>query len=80
MKPGLWLDDYHLACRAVEAEGDDFIICNLSLYLTDSTRTWLEHLTEDRIHSWADLREIFVGIFQGMYKRPRNPWDLKSYR
>ena len=21
-----------------------------------------------------------MGNFQGMYKRPRNPWDLKNYR
>ena len=37
--PGLWLDDYHLACRAGEAEEDDFIIRNLHLYLADSART-----------------------------------------
>ena len=24
--------------------------------------------------------EIFVGNFQGTYKRPGNPWDLKNYR
>ena len=27
-----------------------------------------------------DLKEIFVGNFQGTYKRPGNPWDLKNYR
>ena len=38
MNPGLWLDDYRLACRADGAEGDDFIIRNLSLFLTDLAR------------------------------------------
>ena len=27
-----------------------------------------------------DLKEIFMGNFQGTYKRPGNPWDLKNYR
>ena len=35
---------------------------------------WLEHLPSNAIQSWADLR----GNFQGTYKRPGNPWDLKN--
>ena len=41
---------------------------------------WLEHLPSNRIQSWVDLKEIFVRNFQGMYKHPGNPWDLKNYR
>ena len=41
---------------------------------------WLEHLPSNAIQSWADLKEIFVGNFQGTYKRLGNPWDLKNYR
>jgi hypothetical protein len=59
---------------------DDFVIRNLPLSLADSTQTWLEDLPADRIHSWSDLREIFVGNFQGTYERPQNPWDLKNCR
>ena len=40
----------------------------------------MEHLSSNAIQSWADLMEIFVGNFQGTYKHPRNPWDLKNYR
>ena len=32
------------------------------------------------IQSWADLKEIFVGNFQGTYNCPGNPWDLKNCR
>ena len=42
--PGLWLNDYHLACQLGGATDDAVIIRNLSLYLTDSAHTWLEHL------------------------------------
>ena len=61
-------------------DNDDFIIRNLPLFLADSTRAWLEHLPSNAIQSWADLREIFVGNFQGIYKHPGNPWDLKNCR
>ena len=48
------------------------------LFLADSARTWLEHLSPNRIQSWANLKEIFVENFQDTYKRPVNPWDLKN--
>ena len=47
--PGLWLEDYRLACQAGGADNDDFIIRNLPLFLVDSARTWLEHLLPNRI-------------------------------
>ena len=78
--PGLWLEDYRLTCRMGEAESDAFIICNIPLYLADSARTWLEHCPADKIACWEDLREIFVGNFQGMYERPGNSWYLKNCR
>jgi hypothetical protein len=43
-------------------------------------KTWLEHLASDRIQNWLDLKEIFVGNFQGTYECPGNPWDLKNCR
>jgi hypothetical protein len=58
---------------------DSFIIHNLPLFLADSAQTWLEHLSPNKIQSWADLKEIFVKNFQGMYTCPGNPWDLKNY-
>jgi hypothetical protein len=78
--PGLWLEHYRLACRAGGVDSDYFIIHNLPLFLADSARTWFEHLPADRIHNWSDLKEIFVGNFQGTYEHPENPWDLKNYQ
>jgi hypothetical protein len=62
---------YQLACQAGDADSDSFIICNLPLFLADSARTWLEHLPPNKIQIWADLKEIFVGNFQGTY----TPWE-----
>ena len=39
--PELWLEDYQLACQADGAYSDDFIICNLPLFLANShERGW----------------------------------------
>jgi hypothetical protein len=42
--PRVWLNDYCLACQLGGATSDEVIIRNLPLHLTDSARTWLEHL------------------------------------
>jgi hypothetical protein len=78
--PELWLDDYRLVSQLGGMDDDLFIIHNLSLFLTDSVRAWLEHLPACHIRNWADLIKVFVGNFQGTYVCPGNPWDLRSYR
>jgi hypothetical protein len=45
-----------LACHTGGATDNLFVIKNLPLYLSDSARTWLEHLLKDKIHDWTDLR------------------------
>jgi hypothetical protein len=54
-------------------DSDSFIIRNLPLFLADLARTWLEHLPPNKIQSWADLKEIFVGNYQGTYTCLGNP-------
>ena len=44
-KPELWLADFRLACQVGGARGDDrAIIRQLPLFLSDTTRRWLEEL------------------------------------
>jgi hypothetical protein len=45
----VWLEDYHLACRAGRADDDLFIIQFLPIYLVDSARAWLDHVPRDMI-------------------------------
>jgi hypothetical protein len=63
MNPRVWLNDYRLACQLGRATSDEDIIHNLPLHLTDSARTWLEHLPASQIHNWDDLVRTFVGNF-----------------
>jgi hypothetical protein len=76
--PRVWLNDYHLACQLGGATTDEVIIRNLPLHLSDSARTWLEHLPASQIHNWDDLVCTFVGNFQGTYVHPGNSWDLRA--
>jgi hypothetical protein len=76
--PHVWLNDYRLACQLGGASTYEVIIRNLPLHLTDSARSWLEHLPPSQIHNWDDLVRTFVGNFQGTYVRPGNSWDLRA--
>jgi hypothetical protein len=76
--PSVWLEDYRLVCHAGGATDDVFIIKNLPLYHGDSARTWLEHLSQNKINDWTDLRRVFVGNFQGTYMRPSKQWELRN--
>jgi hypothetical protein len=48
-RPELWLADYRLACQLGGTDDDNLIICNLPLFLSDTTRAWLEHLPSGQI-------------------------------
>jgi hypothetical protein len=61
--PWVWLNDYRLACQLGSATTDEVIIRNLPLHLTDSTRTWLEHLPPSKTHNWDDLVRTFMWNF-----------------
>jgi hypothetical protein len=63
MDPRVWLNDYRLACQLGGATSDEVIIRNLPVHLSDSARTWLEHLPASQIHNWDDLVHTFVDNF-----------------
>jgi hypothetical protein len=79
-RPELWLADYRLACQLGGTDDDNLIIRNLSLFLSDAARAWLEHLPPAQISNWDDLVKAFAGNFQGTYVCPGNSWDLRSCR
>jgi hypothetical protein len=76
--PSIWMKDYRLACSVGGADDDLFINQFLPIYLADSTRASLDHLLRNIFNDWEDLKEIFMGNFQGTYVWLGNPWDLKS--
>jgi hypothetical protein len=79
-RPELWLADYRLVCQLGGTDNANLIIHNLSLFISDVARAWLEHLPPAQISNWDDLVKAFTGNFQGTYVRPGNFWDLRSCR
>jgi hypothetical protein len=77
---GIWLDDYRLACLAGGVDDDLFVIRFLPIYIANTTRAWLDHLPRNSIDSSEDLKETFIGNFQGTYVQPGNTLDLKGCR
>jgi len=77
MNSEIWLEDYRLAMWAGGADNDLFIIRQLPLYLDSLAQLWLRH-PANSIKWWSDLRDVFVGNFQGTYKRSGNAWDLRA--
>ena len=70
--PGIWLEDFRLACHAEGVDDDHFMIQYLPIYVGEHVRAWLEFLPPDSICDWADLKRIFIKKFQGTYVRTRN--------
>ena len=47
------------------------------LFLEFAPLTWLESLRHDSIHSWEDLKKLFIDNFQGSIHRPTTRHDLR---
>jgi hypothetical protein len=48
----------------------------LSLFLADSARTWLNHLGEGTVNSWANLDWQYYIHFEGAYAKPGTTWEI----
>ena len=61
--PGIWLEDFWLACRAGGVDDDYFIIQYLPICVGEHVQAWLEFLLHNSIRGWADLKRVFVRNF-----------------
>jgi hypothetical protein len=62
--------------KVASAPNTFFIIQYLPIYITDSTRNWLNNLREGTMRQWADLKKAFYNHFEGAYTKPGTSWDL----
>jgi hypothetical protein len=63
------------------ARGDDQVKANfLPMALTVMARSWHINLLEGSIYSWDQLCAMFIGNFQGTYKRPSTTETMKTIR
>jgi hypothetical protein len=68
----VWLENFWLACWAGGADDDYFIIQYLPICVGEYVRVWLKFLPPNSNCKWVELKQVFIGNFQGMYMRPEN--------
>jgi hypothetical protein len=64
----------------VQAAGgrDEKVFANyFPLALKSNVRSWLMHLPENSISTWADMCHEFIGAFTGGHQEPGRPSDLQ---
>ena len=76
LNPAEFLSIYTIAVQA--AGGRDEVFTNyFPLALKSNVRSWLMHLLENSISSWADLCHEFIDTFTNGQQEPRRPNDLQ---
>ena len=71
-----WLWIYSTAIEVAGGTNSTKVIY-FPMALESAPLTWLESLRYDSIHSWEDLKMIFINNFQGSIHRPGTRHDLR---
>ena len=70
---------YTIAVQAAEGKYKKVFANYFPLALNSNVRSWLMHLPENSISSWADLCNEFVGAFTSAIKSQGAPVICKSF-
>ena len=76
LNPAEFLSIYTIAVQAVGGRDEKVFANYFPLALKSNVRSWLMHLPENSISSWADLCHEFIGAFTGGHQEPGRPGDL----
>src|SRR3954468_14780532 len=74
--PSEFLSIYTIAVQAAGGRDDKILANYFPLVLKSNVRSWLMHLPDNSITSWADLCHQFVGAFTGGHKPHGQESDL----
>jgi hypothetical protein len=74
--PRQWLRIYSTTIEVAGGTNSTKVIY-IPMALESTPLTWLETLRHDSIHSWEDLKKIFIDNFQGSIHRPATRHDLR---
>ena len=74
--PSEFLSVYTIAVQAAGGRDDKILANYFPLVLKPNVRSWLMHLSENSISSWAALCHEFVGAFTGGHQAPGQESDL----
>ena len=76
MNPTEFLSIYTITVQAAGGRDEKVFANYFALALKSNVRSWLMHLLENSISSWADLCHEFIGAFTGGHQEPSRPNDL----
>ena len=74
--PKQWLRIYSTAIEVAGGTNSNKVIY-FPMALESAPLTWLVSLRHDSIHSWEDLKKLFIDNFQGSIHRPVTRHDLR---
>ena len=77
LNPAEFLSIYTIAVQAAGGRDEKVFANYFPLALKSNVRSWLMHLPENSISSWADLCHEFIGAFTGGHQEPGRPSDLR---
>ena len=77
LNPTEFLSIYTIAAQAAQGRDEKVFANYFPLALKPNVRSWLMHLSENSISTWADLRLEFIGAFTGSHQEPGQPSDLQ---
>ena len=74
--PRQWL---HIDSTTIEVAGgtNSTKVIYFQMALESAPLTWLESLKHDSIHSWEDLKQLFVDNFQGSIHQSATRHDMR---
>jgi hypothetical protein len=72
-----FLSIYTIAVQAAGGRDEKVFANYFPLALKPNVRSWLMHLPENSISTWADLCHEFVGTFTGGHQEPGRPSNLQ---
>ena len=76
LNPTEFLSIYTIAVQAAGGRDEKVFANYFPLALKSNVRSWLMHLSENSISSWANQCNDFVGAFTGGHQEPGRPSNL----
>ena len=77
LNPAEFLSIYTIIVQATGGRDEKVFANYFPLALKSNVRSWLMHLPENSISSWADLCHDFIGAFTSGHQEPGRPSDLQ---
>jgi hypothetical protein len=71
----MWLEEYEMA-MTIKNINEMIMMRYLPMMMKGAARNWIQGLPTNIIHSWNDMRRIFIRNFEGTYRRPAIDKDI----